>query len=59
MSLQNFLSTLKSKKIERDLKFIDGYKRVHKCTLKFLFHDNGIIVLDAQKGICIIDLIVA
>ena len=59
MSLQSFLSNIKSERIKKDLRFIEGYKRVHDCTLNLLYHDNGIMVIDANKGICIIDLLVA
>ena len=59
MSLNNFLNNLKNKQLARELKFIEGYRRVHKCTIEILFHDKGLMIIDANKGICIIDLIVA
>lgn len=59
MSLTNFLSIVKNKRLQRELKFVEGYRKVHNCSIKILYHDNGLMIIDADKGICIIDLLVA
>jgi hypothetical protein len=57
MSLKNFLNLIKNKRIKSQLEFVKNYKKVHKCNTYLMFHDQGIIIMDAVKGICILDLI--
>lgn len=58
MSLINFLSNVKNKRIQSQLKFIEGYKKVHDCTIQIMYHDNGLLIIDANRNICIIDIVV-
>jgi hypothetical protein len=59
MSLINFLSNIKNKRIGAQLESIKNYKIIHKCDIYLMYHDKGVLVMDANKGICISDLIIA
>jgi hypothetical protein len=58
MSLINFLSSIKNKRITAQLDYVNNYKKVNKCKFIYKYHDNGLMIIDTNKNICILDLIV-
>lgn len=57
MSLNTFLNTVKNKRLESQLAYINHYKKVHDCEFNIMFHDNGILIIDPNKNLCVLDLI--